>query len=264
MALKHESFEELFTDIASAIRNTKGTTEDIIADDFPDEINDIEIITPEMPSLALSSSGLITCSANGLTKTKQLSTKGATTITPKKASQTAVSSGVYTTGAITVAGDSNLIAENIKSGISIFGVDGSLEGKKIYKEQWAQHSSTTRSKYLTLSDDSIRRGAINHIYGIVINLHEGGSTLQANDIMSYVLYSSSGFPASTDYTLTIDDIDFSSCIIATSVSSAGLDYSGDTFIKISGIQNKPEIIQFVFDSYYFHYDFVYDIIVIYD
>lgn len=60
MALKHESFEELFTDIASAIRNTKGTTEDIIADDFPDEINDIEIITPEMPSLALSSSGLIT------------------------------------------------------------------------------------------------------------------------------------------------------------------------------------------------------------
>ena len=57
--------------------------------------------------------------------TKQLTTKAATTITPGTSNQTAVAAGVYTTGAITVKGDSNLKAENIKYGVSIFGVTGS-------------------------------------------------------------------------------------------------------------------------------------------
>lgn len=100
--------------------------------------------------------------------TKQLTTQAAKTVTPSTSSQTAVASGVYTTGAVTVAaipssyvkptttktattytpttsnqtiaagtycsgaqtikGDSNLVASNIKSGVSIFGVAGSYEG----------------------------------------------------------------------------------------------------------------------------------------
>ena len=104
------------------------------------------------PSISVSTSGLITASVSGTqsvtptvtagyvssgtagtitvsgSATKQLTTKAATTITPSTSSQTAVASGVYTTGAITVAGDANLVSSNIKSGVSIFGVNGTYEG----------------------------------------------------------------------------------------------------------------------------------------
>jgi hypothetical protein len=52
----------------------------------------------------------------------------AKTITPSTTNQIAVSSGYYTSGDITVAGDENLVADNIKSGVSIFGIEGSYEG----------------------------------------------------------------------------------------------------------------------------------------
>lgn len=56
--------------------------------------------------------------------TGTVSTQSAKTVTPKTYAQTAVASGRITTGAVTVAGDANLKAENIKSGVSIFGVSG--------------------------------------------------------------------------------------------------------------------------------------------
>lgn len=64
------------------------------------------------PTITVSSAGLITASANwtkGFTSdntysnTKQLTTKGTTSITPNSTTQTAISSGTYATGNITVA-----------------------------------------------------------------------------------------------------------------------------------------------------------------
>lgn len=89
--------------------------------------------TQATPSITVSSAGLITASstqsagyvASGTkSATKQLTTQAAKTVTPTTSNQTAVASGVYTTGAITVKGDANLKAENIKSGVSVFGVTG--------------------------------------------------------------------------------------------------------------------------------------------
>ena len=89
----------------------------------------VDTATQATPSISVSTSGLITASAtqsagyvSSGTKsaTKQLTTQAAKTITPSKSSQTAVSSGVYTTGAVTVSGDSNLVAGNIKNGTTIF------------------------------------------------------------------------------------------------------------------------------------------------
>ena len=133
--------------------------------------------TQATPTISVSSGGLITASstqsagyveAGTKSATKQLTVQAAKTITPSTSSQTAVASGVYTTGAITVAaipssyvepaaikdaatytpttsnqtitagtycsgaqtikGDTNLVADNIKNGVSIFGVNGTYEG----------------------------------------------------------------------------------------------------------------------------------------
>lgn len=91
--------------------------------------------TQATPSITIDANGLITATATQTagyvaagTKsgTKQLAFQPAKTITPSTASQIAVSGGYYTGGDITVAGDSNLVAGNIKSGVSIFGVSGTL------------------------------------------------------------------------------------------------------------------------------------------
>ena len=68
------------------------------------------------------------------TETLSIPTQAAKTVTPTTYAQTAVSSGRLTTGAVTVAGDANLKAENIKSGVSIFGINGNMSGAtKFYK-----------------------------------------------------------------------------------------------------------------------------------
>lgn len=94
-------------------------------------------VTQATPTITVSSSGLITAKATQAagavaagTKqaTKQLTTQPAKTITPGTTAQTAVASGRYTTGAVTVKGDANLIPANIKKGVSIFGKTGTYEG----------------------------------------------------------------------------------------------------------------------------------------
>jgi hypothetical protein len=80
------------------------------------------------PIISISSNGLITATAGAKTSTHQLAFQAAKTITPSTTSQIAVSSGYYTGGNITVAGDSNLVANNIVSGKTIFGVSGTYVG----------------------------------------------------------------------------------------------------------------------------------------
>ena len=78
------------------------------------------------PVISVSSNGLITAIAGTKSSTHQLAFQAAKTITPSTASQIAISSGYYTGGDITVNGDSNLVSENIRNGVSIFGVNGTL------------------------------------------------------------------------------------------------------------------------------------------
>ena len=112
----------------------------------------VSTATQATPSITVDSNGLITASAtqnsgyvSAGTKsaTVQLTTKAATTITPGTSSKTAVAKNVYTTGAITVAGDSNLKAANIKSGVSIFGVSGTAGRGEIKRGTISNFSSIT-------------------------------------------------------------------------------------------------------------------------
>lgn len=59
--------------------------------------------------------------------TASVTTKAAATITPSTSNQT-IASGTYLTGTQTIAGDADLIAGNIKSGVNIFGVTGTYSG----------------------------------------------------------------------------------------------------------------------------------------
>lgn len=137
----------------------------------------VSTATQATPTVSIDANGKITAtatqtagyvSAGTKSGTKQLTTQAAKTITPSTSSQTAVASGVYTTGAVTVnaipntyikptvtkaattytpttsnqtiasgtycsgaqtiKGDANLVSGNIKNGVSIFGVNGNYEG----------------------------------------------------------------------------------------------------------------------------------------
>lgn len=71
--------------------------------------------------------GAVTVAAIPSTYVKPTTTKGAATYTPKTSNQT-IAAGTYCSGAQTIKGDANLVAGNIKSGVSIFGVTGTYAG----------------------------------------------------------------------------------------------------------------------------------------
>lgn len=103
---------------------------------YPEDASkSVAAATQATPSISVSSNGLITASvtqgagyvaAGTKSAASQLATQAAATITPGTSAKTAVAAGRYTTGAVQVAGDANLVAANIKSGVSIFGVAGNL------------------------------------------------------------------------------------------------------------------------------------------
>lgn len=84
----------------------------------------IDKTTGKVTASATQAAGYV--AAGTKSGTLQLTKQPAATVTPGTTAKTAVAADRYTTGAVTVAGDSNLVSENIKSGVSIFGVQGSL------------------------------------------------------------------------------------------------------------------------------------------
>lgn len=68
---------------------------------------------------------------NAISSDLYLRTQAAATITPGTVAQTAVAAERYTTGNVVVNGDANLKAENIKSGVNIFGVAGRYAGRTV-------------------------------------------------------------------------------------------------------------------------------------
>lgn len=121
-------------------------------------VNAMTTATQATPSITVSSSGLITASATQTagyvsagtkSATKQLTTKGATTYTPKTTNQT-IASGTYLTGTQTIKGDSNLVASNIKSGVSIFGVTGTMSASEDLSDEL-----TTQTNLITTQETTI-------------------------------------------------------------------------------------------------------------
>lgn len=137
-------------------------------------------VTQAAPSISVSSGGLITASATqsggiveGGTKsaTQQLTTQAAKTVTPGTTNQTAVASGRYVTGNVVVAGDANLVPENIAEGVRIFGVTGVFNGESVetvtgtfardgFSVYYAGGDGQTHHVENVMSISDVRKGAI--------------------------------------------------------------------------------------------------------
>ena len=89
-------------------------------------VSGTESITPTVSEgyVEAGTAGTITVAGSA---TSQLTTKATATITPGTTDQT-ISSGQYLTGAQTIKGDTNLIAANIRKGVTIFGITGTFTG----------------------------------------------------------------------------------------------------------------------------------------
>lgn len=107
-----------------AISQGKFAKGDIKVAQIPDEYQDVSGVTATATDVL---EGKVIVGADGNPITGTIPSVDGATITPGTSNKTAVAAGKYTTGAITVQGDSNLKAANIKSGTSIFGVVGSMK-----------------------------------------------------------------------------------------------------------------------------------------
>lgn len=129
-------------------------------------------VTQATPTITVDDNGLITAkstqgaglvSAGTKQATKQLTTKAAATITPGT-SALKIMAGRYLTGDQTIKGDANLIAENIKNGISIFGVTGTFAGGGLPDGVGSIASGT-----VTPAEDNTSGVVVTHNLGVVPN-----------------------------------------------------------------------------------------------
>lgn len=170
---------ELFTSvsdgksaIAAAITDKGVTTAaDATFQQLADNIAQIQTGTDTSDATATAGDILSGKTAYGATGklTGTIPSQNATTITPGSSAKTAIPAGTYAAGAATVAGDANLIAGNIKEGVSIFGVAGSFAGggERVsvsislpfmpieYNVYYCDGSSTYKNVYLVGSGQSI-------------------------------------------------------------------------------------------------------------
>lgn len=100
-----------------------------------------------------------TAYSKGKKITGTVPSKAAATITPGNTDQV-IESGQYLSGQQTVKGDANLLPENIKSGVSIFGVDGSLSQETTPQVEQATPSITVDGSGLITASATQQAGKV--------------------------------------------------------------------------------------------------------
>ena len=101
--------------------------------------------------------GLSSVSVSAISSTyigSGITQKSAATYIPSTSNQT-IASGTYLSGTQTISGDSNLIASNIKSGVSIFGVAGTYTGSGSSGSGMTMKTGTTTSATIDTGLSSI-------------------------------------------------------------------------------------------------------------
>ena len=130
---------------------------------------------PEKVALAqtLSANGTINLGSghyDAIKITQSLNTRGATTWRPSTRAQS-IPSGTYLTGTQTIEGDTNLAPQNIRAGVSIFGVGGALSVQSLggYTKPDIQNNGIiTRYKVVKQSEKALNlNGKSNGMYQVL-------------------------------------------------------------------------------------------------
>ena len=102
--------------------------------------------------------------------TQSLNTRGASTWRPSTRAQS-IPSGTYLTGTQTIEGDTNLAPQNIRAGVSIFGVGGALSVQSLggyTKPDIQNRGIITRYKVVKLSEKALNlNGKSNSMYQVL-------------------------------------------------------------------------------------------------
>lgn len=192
-------------------------------------VNAMPTGTLATPTIEVDANGKITAKVNqssdgyiasgSKSATKQLAFQAAKTITPSAASQIAVSSGYYTGGNITVAGDSNLVAGNIKKGTSIFGITGNYEGSGGNGDTSMEDALITRSitNYANNRVESIGRYAFTYCTSLTTASFPACTTIGNYAFRSCTSLTTVSFPVCK----TIGNYAFSGCSSLTKIYLTG-------------------------------------------
>lgn len=114
-------------------------------------------------------SGIVGYTNNGKV-TGSIQSQAAQTITPGASDKT-IASGKYLSGTQTIKGDANLLAENIKNGVSIFGVVGSFAGGSSGGSKTAQGTVTGAG-----ADPVTIDTGLDNVSAFVLFCHKSAST----------------------------------------------------------------------------------------
>lgn len=120
---------------------------------------------------------------SSITVTPNLQTRS---VTPSTSTQTITPpSGYCGLGSVSISGDSNLISSNIKSGISIFGVSGSLSSSNIiYYETSIQTDVKSRSIVFNVPSSAIQYS------GVFIQCPYYSYQPDTNEVLAWYMYNS--------------------------------------------------------------------------
>lgn len=136
---------------------------------------------------------------------QNISTKAAATITPNTSDQV-ISAGQYLSGAQTILGDPDLIASNIISGASIFGVTGSATIQSLGGTNYAKGSYYRSSSYFTISGLNFSPNFIYSISSSHYYIYDGSCRFFPSAVVLSFTYSTAGgsisgyvYTATTNY-----------------------------------------------------------------
>ena len=156
---KNDNLNDFLKDLADGIRAKKGTTSPINAQNFRSEIESIEIGITPTGSIDITSNGTVDvtnyASANVNVPSGGTPTLQSKVVSPTTENQTVTADSGYdglsdvTVNAVDSSIDSNITAKNIKSGVNILGVTGTLEVAKGEEEKTVDLSMASGNQVIT-------------------------------------------------------------------------------------------------------------------